>query len=153
MGVLISVIANACLNVKSMTVVPIKQVVKLNEGENFSAVCDPYVVMIGKVGDHLELVLCKDGQERFGVSAGAEKITFQSTSYEQGLRIRLLDTDGDGLPDLRMYYRDDGTLVKTQLFFNGEFQDANRGEKGWMIGSSNVVFKEHKWQPTNLNDR
>jgi hypothetical protein len=83
-GVLSYGIASAFL--KPANVMPAKAI-KLTDGESFSVVSDPYVVITGKTGDHFEVILCQHDRERFVINAEPETLKFQSSSYEQGLKI------------------------------------------------------------------
>jgi hypothetical protein len=153
LGVSFCVITNVLERPTPMTATPIQQGIRLKDGDGFSVRSDPYGVLMKKEGDRFDLILFKDGKERVGINAEAETIKLQSSYYDQGLKVMLLDNDGDGIPDMKIYSREDGTSVKTQLFFNGDFQDAHPGEKGWVIGTTSVVFKEHKWQPAESSDQ
>jgi hypothetical protein len=126
---------------------------RIENGQQFAVVSPPYVILTGQSEGSLQIVLLENNKECAGLSAQAGVIKYTSWVYVNGQKATQMDLDGDGVPDIKLIYGEDGSTQNTQLFFNGAFVDARRDATGWLVGSTAVEFKDHQWRPKAVDGR
>lgn len=106
-----------------------------------------FQIMAAKKDGKTSIVIFRDKVDVIAIDASGptNMLSLQTTFVDADHRYIAIDSDADGIPDMRLVSNARGNLVRAELFVGGEFQKAIKKGHKWFVGNYELERSERRW--------
>lgn len=106
-------------------------------------------LMLAKLEKKVHLDVIQEKQSKVRLNISSNNIQIRIINKQNNFQMEIYDDNCDGIPERRLVFEEKGKLVRKELFYQGNFIEANYLNKKWQTKKGELIYKNGFWQLAN----
>lgn len=122
---------------------PTEVKLKENKGVIFSSNIKTDLMVV-KIKDKIHLNVHRENQPKLRLNISEKYIQIKVINRQNNFQTNTVDYNGDGIPERRFIFKEK-KLIRTELFYQGNFIEAKYLNKKWQTEKGELIYKNGFW--------